>query len=347
MQILKCKQSFEAVERSKNNQFSGDGGVDSHLRNFLYKGNPFEARIKDPLPSREIQSPCQKLDTQISTFLQSFLGDSEATSPMVPACFVDTIFPWISRLLVLLEKLPPITPDICNVVSNVSNLYITTAFRICAGSSTHEMLLLGLQTPTFTAPSTFAPMNARIVTTPLFGFNRKTSQQNKPQVTPIVPTATDAEIVSPLPRDSEQLARVAEFISSAQDDLKSIAKLDLVDGWVQDPDLAETDLSELTSKAAIVLEKRQAASWGCSFLAATLQLAALSARESFVYNSGEQYGVTLEILETYVAKLTTVASEIVRAANRISCVRAIRGKFIVQQVRPLLFRLKARLVPSN
>jgi hypothetical protein len=126
------------------------------------------------------------------------------------------------------------------------------------------------------------------------------------------------------------LSCLQDLIVSAQKNLDSIVKLDLVDGWIGDPVQMPTDgRGDFTGRAARVLEKRQAASWSCLFVAAALQIARFVAKRNLKMTDVSS---NLEFLDKYADTFLRAAPVLVSLSNRISCVRAIRGKGIVQEV---------------
>jgi hypothetical protein len=270
---------------------------------------------------------------EIYSLLKSYLGSCDPrSSNVVPQCFTVGLLKWVSRLLMIIEKLPPIAEDACKVFANIFDLYTTTIFRVCAGSSKHERLLLGLEEP-YTNVSIEHTTRAHESSSPLFGFGRRPASNQKPTRTaPTLSAYTDAELCAPLPCEMDGLGSSRDLICQAQESLKGIAKLDLVDGWVADPDPAQsTNLADLVCKSARILEKRQAALWSCVFVAMALQIASVKAKRSFVITD-RNYGSSLDNLDTYVQSFCESAPRLVSLSNRISCMRAIRGSTVVQQV---------------
>jgi hypothetical protein len=201
----------------------------------------------------------------------------------------------------MLEKLPPIVEDACRVFSNMFDLYTTTVFRVCAGSSNQERILLGLEAPQNHV--LIEPMTRALVGTssPLFGFGRQSPSLQKPTNPAPTPSAcTDAEFFVPLPSEMDGLVPSINGIRHVQESLKGITKLDLVDGWVTYPVPASTQsLAGLGGKSARILEKRQSASWSCVFLPITLQIASLQAKK----HSDRSYGTSLDMLDKYVQSI--------------------------------------------
>lgn len=257
--------------------------------------------------------------------------------PLLPKCFANGLFPWISRLLVLLTKLPDITDDILEVFSSISDLYLTTAFRICSGSSKQERLLLGIDSPTPTISLEALAASASSQgssTSNMFGFGRRSPSHSKSlsagggtssMTMATLPIHTDAEICSPLPTEFDSVEPVRALVLQAQEKLKKVAKLDLVDGWVPDANPANSkNLAELAVATARVLEKRQAALWGCTFLSLTLELC---------LGAAKRQQLKVDNLVEYVGRLVACMPKLIEIASRASCVRAVRGRIIVQQVR--------------
>jgi hypothetical protein len=166
----------------------------------------------------------------------------------------------------------------------------------------------------------------------MFGFRRKTSSSSQKPVRP-APTlspSTEAELCAPVPGEMAGLSCLQDLIVSAQNNLDGIVKLDLVDGWIVDPVQMPTDgRGDFTARAARVLEKRQAASWSFMFVAAALQIARFVAKHNLEMTGGSS---NLEFLDKYADNFLRAAPVLVSLSNRISCIRAIRGKGIVQEV---------------
>lgn len=266
--------------------------------------------------------------------MKTFVGNSDIEAVgLVPACIVNGIIPWISRLLLIIDKLPPIAEDACKVFSNISDLYVTTAFRICCGSADHEKILLGNEdAPPLLTQEAIAALAARGSSASRFGFGRKQASISTAS-SPTLGESIEAEICSALPCELVDLAPVRELIRMGQESLEGIAKLHLVDEWVLDPALGEIkDFGELVCRSTRMLEKRQAAIWGCAFLTLALQIADFTTQSKFQAGMGPKYGLTLAAMDQYVARLRTAAPKLIEFGTRIACVRAIRSRSILQNV---------------
>lgn len=222
-------------------------------------------------------------------------------------------------------------------MTSVSSLYLTTAFRIATGSAGHERILLGIDQP---EPSVkLEEMSARRSSetngssgsSAVFGFGFRQGAQALSSVTShsssfVSSPFADAEICSPLPFEMDSVRAVRDFIMDAQEKLKGVAKLNLVDKWVCDPNpSASQNLADLACQSARVLEKRLAALWGCAFLAAALDIVSELV-------SSEENGAESAAFRSYAKTLSEVIPQIVEMSSRIACIRTIRGKIIVRQV---------------
>ncbi len=237
----------------------------------------------------------------------------------------------------MMARLPSASRQALEILTGVSNLYLTTAFRLACCSAKNERLLLGMDSPPQNIqPEMVASTNGSRPTvsqgsSAMFGFGRRQTplvQSSSRTMTMTLPTTTDAEICSPLVSDAEEIKTVCTLIFGAQDELKSIAKLDLVDQWLVDPTPSTCrNLAELACQSARVLEKRQLSIWGCAFLALTMEIAL-----GIMVDRDLANGNRLEEFAAYVRTITRAIPKLIKIGSRLSCIRAIRGRVIVQQV---------------
>jgi hypothetical protein len=204
-------------------------------------------------------------------------------------------------------------------------LYITTAFRICAGNGRNERLLLGIESPPrFRIDDLDAMVQSRF-TSHAFGFGRRPQQtQSSAKHSMGISEFVEAEMCSFVMscEKYQELSVIRNLIVNGQQRLKGIAKLDLVDKWVKDPPLENnTNEEDFAVETAKVLERRIAASFNVASLSVVVLVAA-------------------KHLSTFDASLLDFKDSVVNAvplflelSNRISTIRAIRGKAIVQEVR--------------
>jgi hypothetical protein len=281
-------------------------------------------------------------DPALEKIVQAYLKGAFPLTPiplLLPECFAKAIFPWMGRILLVAHRLVSASAAALDILTDVSNLYLTTSFRLATGSAKSERLALGIDPPAPTiSPVDVSLAGSRRATTAqgssaMFGFGRRQGSP-APSVNSgpsTLPTTTDGEIGSPLPLEADDIKDVSAFILSAQDDLKGIAKLDLVDQWLLDSTpTASRNLAELACHSARVLEKRQLALWGCAILALTLEIAVAAMSTG---DDGE--GGTVASFTAHVRRLASVTPKLIEIGSRLSCIRAIRGRVIVQQVRLL------------
>ena len=305
-------------------------------------GNAFD--LVDSLlassPQTSHSSYDMEFDPMLKGLLQSYLIDFASSTteylPM-PSCFASTIFPWIRRILAMMARLPSASKQAIEILTGISNLYLTTAFRLSCCSAKNERLLLGMDSPAQSIqPEMVVLTNSSRPTvsqgsSAMFGFARRQAplvQSSSRMVSMTLSTTTDAEICCPLVSDAEEIKTVYTLIFRAQAELKSIAKLDLVDQWIVDPTPSTCrNLAELACQSARVLEKRQLSIWGCAFLALTMEIAL-----DIMFNRDLANGNLLVEFAAYVQSITRATPKLLEIGSRLSCIRAIRGRIIVQQV---------------
>ena len=321
--------------RSKCNLFAKKIG--NHFANCAKNGNPFEidsltlvAASSPPLESAgngiDFDDPSAKEIVKLLSVYCDLTADL-STCNLVPRCFNKHFVKWVARLLLLIQKLPSVVDEAIGVVENLFDLYITTAFRLCAGSSTQEQILLGITMPTI--PDYLyesLPRGVQDASSPIFGFNRRSSTTKAPRVIPTLPyTLIEAEICAPLPSEMDKVQHVQGFIANAQTRLKDTVKLDQLDTWIVDPVRGpDEETLEFISKKVHVLESRHAASWSCVFLAAILHI--------LKCKINQRLGTSVPRLDEYVNSVLRSTPSLLSISNRISCTRALNGKALVHEV---------------
>jgi hypothetical protein len=234
------------------------------------------------------------------------------------------ILPWCARVFVLINRLPFLSNQAILVLTNIMDLYITTAFRICAGNGRNESILLGIQKAhRFQKDDLDAMVQSRF-TSQAFVFGRRPPHtQSSTKISLRISDSTEAEMCSFVMsyEKYQEMSVVRRLIINGQKRLLGIAKLDLVDKWIIEPALEdETNEEDFAVATARVLEKRIAASFNAASLSAALLVAAnhLSAYDASL----------LEFKDAVIAALPLF----LELSNRISTMRAIRGKAIVREV---------------
>lgn len=321
--------------RSRSNLFEME--TEAHFANFVKNGNPFHIAAKQ---MRENGTPPENYSATTHADapgvaevfrLLSVYCDGPGSLKLVPNCFRKHAIKWIARLLTIMKKLPSATGDAMVVLQNIFNLYITTAFRVCAGSSAHEQILLGISSPRI-PEYVLDPASPRSSSQNLFGFGRRSSNSSgTPRAAPVVAPIVDAELCAPLSCEMETLRIVQNLIVNAQNGLDGFVKLDLVEGWITDPvrEPGEARLA-IVCRRARVLETRHAVAWSCVFMAATLHAASIQ------IHAASKDTALLHDLDEYVESIMHAVPVILSMSSRISCIRAISGKAIVQEVSPYL-----------
>ena len=303
-------------------------------------------------------------DTQLEAYsevyhlINSILAegdDANSYTRLVSASASDVFFPWIARLLLVMERLPLIVEDITVVFANLCDLYFTTVFRICCGNGISERILLGIDLPTkiIQKADTYLPMSPTkpersAVNPPLFGFRRRSSSssmsgKNKSQIPKVdLPRNLQADICAPLWAEKSDLSFARKFILRSQDTLKDIVLLDKVDNWVQDPvdrsgPASQDDDDKIIVKAIHNLEQRVGAAWSCLGVAAILDATCSVARSKLMQSeTGRKFVGDLATIEHYTLAVFRVLPQLVRVSSRISSVRAILARRVVSEVSIIL-----------
>jgi hypothetical protein len=273
-----------------------------------------------------------KLVEPMLGLLRTYIGDSDdggTTSKMVLKSVFEGFLPWTARLLVTIEKLPALAEEACKVMQGIVDLYVTTAFRLCAGNGSNERVLLGIDAVRDTITNHQESGNARLhrsASPPIFdfGLRSKPSQVHSNRSAPMISSTTEAELCALVLEESDGLESLREFLVASQKRLEGVAKLDLVDGWIRDPGIGEDTVEEEFAEAtARVLEKRQAASCNHIFVALGL----------FLATRGMSSSSSCDMIHNYTNQILKVIPLLMTLSNRISCMRSIRGSAILGEVR--------------
>ena len=251
----------------------------------------------------------------------------------------------IARLLLVMEKLPVILPDVVKVIENLSDLFLTTVFRLCTGSPVNENLVLGGAEPKRYVME--LPPNKRKNSTPLIGFGRRLTSSDGPTRPPQpITSKLEAEICSPVGCDKSDVDLLKRFIQRAQSSLEGMVNLEMVQRWICDPAgiSPEESEDEYLCKVCACLEKRQAASWSCLLIAAILDFVKHFAvmkctKLTFASMLCEvQEGcedITLNgvsNLVNYVDSVITVVPKIIHFSAKMASARAIGSRRIVEEI---------------
>ncbi|KAL7563342.1 hypothetical protein ACA910_014186 [Epithemia clementina (nom. ined.)] len=269
-------------------------------------------------------------------FMESFktTNNQDEPSRIMPISIAEGLLCWISRIILVADKLPLVAGDIGEVVTNTFDLYVTTVLRVCCGNAKNERVLLGCdrQNPLRTVTSeddrrSPLPTGKRPASPAIFfgKERRRSSKTSKPQI--FRPALREADICAPLLRDEAELCRLRKFVVRAQDSLQGIVNLDRVDAWLPDPEGAWD--SRLSAR---ILERKVAAAWSCFVLAAVGDLCYLIISSRLAKDHGAAVRSNLESLHSYVQSLAAVLPKLVESAVLISSVKAMNGHGVVSSI---------------
>jgi Protein of unknown function C-terminus (DUF2451) len=306
--------------------------------------NPFDSStfMFETEPLNLIFDDSDQQDGLIHEKLCRLRSDQDGAIRLAPDAVTKELIAWLARLLRVMERLPLIAENACQVIINLCDLYFATVFRLCSGSSISDRLILGVDSP---SPVSFSFDDERFLKgstekmngTPMFASFRSSQQKtmntgrkNGSDVS--FPVCLDGEICFPIPQDVANIHKLQIFIRRAQTSLRHVVNLDMVDSWLNDPNADSPE--EKGSKVARVLAKRQGAIWSCFTVAALVRLVVNAAKgnmsstfapEDFLENK-------MIALQEYCDTLFTTAPALARAASQIACTRAIEGSSIVKEI---------------
>jgi hypothetical protein len=299
-----------------------------------------ESQSKSPAPrdSRGTINSSGTARIDIFELLDAIIHDTinNETMGVAPQSVTKELVSWASRLLATMRHLPLIAEDVSAVVANLSDLYITTVLRLCAGSAKGERILLGedpISKPC-QIPEDFPPClrDENSAGSPIFSSFRKNRRQSYPRTSSILSTFLEAEICAPLPRDSDDVKQLNAFVKRAQSSLKDVVNLDMVDSWIVDA--VADNLEEQASDAARLLAKRQGAILGCIFVAGFVDAVTDAAGQflSAIPISTFADSVVLNSLRSYNQTCLNVTPILLQVTNQIACARAVSTVTIVSDI---------------
>lgn len=257
----------------------------------------------------------------ILKLLETYIGGEDATASKL---YLKSVFegalPWTARLLLIIDKLPALAEDASQVMISMIDLYVTTAFRICAGNERNERILLGIDN-FYDAPKQNCNTHPNRLSSPMFDFGlRSQAPNNRPA--PVISATAEAELCALVPEESGDLDSLREFLLESKKRMEGVAKLDLVDNWISDPAFGEDTIEEDFAEETVrVLKQRQGASCNHIFLALGLFVATRNIPS------------LCKKLKEYTDQVLRVFPLLINVCNRISCMRAIRGSVVLREVR--------------
>eukprot|EP00529_Nitzschia_sp_RCC80_P009267 CAMPEP_0113455398 /NCGR_PEP_ID=MMETSP0014_2-20120614/8356_1 /TAXON_ID=2857 /ORGANISM="Nitzschia sp." /LENGTH=2233 /DNA_ID=CAMNT_0000346829 /DNA_START=293 /DNA_END=6994 /DNA_ORIENTATION=- /assembly_acc=CAM_ASM_000159 len=322
--ILKAVSSILNDDRLIKNPMPPDECNTSSSSGLVGSKNPFEAAcFKIPKEAQHLEylNASNPRLVEIMQLLEVMVSSQSLPSiPIATDSLLNGVLPWISRLLAIMTKIPSLIDDVTDVVTNIFDLYTTTVFRLCAGSSAREKFLLGLADATNGDQKDSSSRSS----SPMFGLGlgSQSSTHNKlSRDAPVVPAQVEGELCALTITEADGLASLSAFLMKGQRDLQKIAKLDYVDNWVPDPPVTDdTEEIQFASATAAALAKRQAAAWSCVVLAIA------------VHVMDEQFGDQSAKLRTYSEQVLQGIPAMVTLCQRVSCMRSIRGKAMILEI---------------
>lgn len=298
------------------------------------------------------------------------LIDNEHTivPPIATESVNNVLVQWLSRLFTIMTKLPLVVEDVTKIVRDLCDLYFITAFRLCAGNERTEKLILGSEevSPIISQEELEQGLRSprstpKRETSMFMGFGRRPSNSssghrrrgsNGSVRSSGTPTAAsqnvDGEVCAPLPSESEEVSLLRDFIVAGQVNLESVVKLDKLERRLRDPvpQSAEID-AKFIAELVHVLKKRQAIAWSCLLVAALLDVAKGRAERTLTLSflndmlgvdgrqataEDEELTSLLNSLASYSKSATEAVPSLVNLCSRISCIHAIMGDRIVNEV---------------
>jgi len=314
--------------RSRCNGFTS---ADMSLASLLVRHrNPFQAelgRTSDIAASdegtRSISWRDERLHAIIDLFKTHVGGDDAFTSKIVLKSVFEGVLPWKGRLLLILEKLPVLAEEASKVMMGIVDLYVTTAFRLCAGNAKNERILLGIDgfyDAPKQSPATHGS-NTRSTSQMFADFGLRSSQGPTNRPAPSISPTAEAELCALVPEESGGLESLREFMLESKKRMEGVAKLDLVNGWITDPVIREdTIVEDFAEETVRVLELRQGASSNHLVLALGFFAAIRDIPASY------------RKLHEYAERLLGAVPLLVTLCHRMSCMRAIRGSSVLREI---------------
>ena len=210
----------------------------------------------------------------------SYTSNSDNELALASKSALNGLARWSLRLVSIEAKLPIASMQIGAVLCNLYDLYFLTVFRLCAGNSGGEGIILGNDRrsdygfqerfPQDISPPIPHTRGVHLKRTNSFSRRRSTSSeisQGAPSrlINVLVSRYCDADINAPLASDEEAIARARAFIFRGQAALSTMVSLDQIERWALCHDeFSRKDEMLYTAKC---METLFAASSSCLFVA--------------------------------------------------------------------------------
>jgi len=252
---------------------------------------------------------------------------------------------WSIRLVSIQIKLPLVSGQISTVLCNLYDLYFLTVFRLCAGSSGGEAIILGNNKrsdygfqerfPQDISPPVPLLLSATLNRTNSFGSRRRgaTSEISRGGtsrlVNILVSKYCDADINAPLKSEKDGIARARTFIRRGQAALSKIVSLDQIERWALcNDEISRKDEMLYTAKCT---EKLIAASSSCLFVACLFE----SCIHKMNLSSEDVTSRAHSPLLKYFKQMIEAISVMHNLSSRMCATRAIMGRRVVSNVSTL------------
>jgi hypothetical protein len=272
--------------------------------------------------------------------IANVFGECSGKARIAPQIVSHEVLPWFARLVTMINALPLIVEDVSIVMANICDLYFATVFRICAGESKNEKLLLGIDDPAPFTPKVKEQQKGDLTFktggSPLFGFRTGSSSSLKlgsMKDAIVLPAGMLAEICSPTIRYAPTVAALRDFMIRAQTSVKEVSNFEKSGLFVPDPVRTTETAEQNVCNVSRVLEKRLCAARSCTVVAALADAAFSTTKQSLATPFfGERVAADLHLLEAYIQTILEVSPTLSSIASDFACIRSIPGSEIVNRI---------------
>ena len=255
---------------------------------------------------------------------------SEENQRIIPINMVKSAIPWLSRLILISDKLPLMVAEIEGVVTNMFNLYTSTVFRMICGNLKNEMILIGDDKPPPLSLKYDEPtVDNRPSSPSIFGGNLWQAKPSRPEI--LIPPLREVEICAPLLKYEERLKPLRRFITEAREGL-TFVKLERVDGWLKDPEIPKSDSEEVICLLSKAFEKRVAAAWSCVVLVCLGHISEYLISKRLAEYADPSLIRHLFLLREYLSSIDEIMPSLLDCSLQYACIKAISGRDIVTKI---------------
>lgn len=264
--------------------------------------------------------------TTVEDFLDTIVQSCDDEPRLASSALCDEVLPWFGRLSAIMKNLNVVTDDVAAVFANITDLYVTTVFRACAGSKKTERVLLGEHLPNafvFPKLQVESDENSSSTKASMFdSFRKRPSLLTRKSSSISIPSDLHADLCSPFPNEQANLGPTQAFIFRAQASLEDIVNLDMVDNWLVNP-VSGDSIEERACSGAKILVKRETAILSSVVLAYVL---AVTVDNTVGSDDG------LKAFQSYARSLIRVTLPLANIAREISAVHALNCDNVVKDI---------------